>query len=341
MQTELPLNNDIDYTIVICTYNPDDRLLKRCLQAIYNLDTDGIGTEVILVDNSSSVPVDSLSYVREYLRKLPTMKMLMVAARGVNYARIAALAEAKGKYIIYFDHDNEPERNYLQELKKLNTKYPEVAAIGPGDVTIDFIDGIEKDIEEYARDAFREGHEASIKFSSVRDWQPCYPFGTGLCTYTFLLKEYNHLMRQGRLTVPEKADKELTIGEDMQMVLLCISKGYFAGVSPTLQIKHIIPGKRANDKYLLRLTYSTAICYESSLTQVFPIHGDKLKNEVISESKFSRQTLNKFLKARVSSDRHKVFDLVQFIASNMGIYLALRKPVPVLIKRIIKYLKLE
>ena len=117
----MPLSSDIDYSIVICAYNPDDRLLKRCLQAIYNLETDGIATEVILVDNSSSVPVDSLPYVREYLRKLPTMRVLMVAVRGANYARITAIAEARGKYIIYFDHDNEPERHYLQELKKLHS----------------------------------------------------------------------------------------------------------------------------------------------------------------------------------------------------------------------------
>ena len=337
----MPLSSDIDYSIVICAYNPDDRLLKRCLQAIYNLETDGIATEVILVDNSSSVPVDSLPYVREYLRKLPTMRVLMVAVRGANYARITAIAEARGKYIIYFDHDNEPERHYLQELKKLHSRYPEVAVVGPGDVTIDFIDGIEKNLETYARDVFREGREDSIKFSSVRDWQSCYPLGNGLCAYAFLLREYNHLIKQGKLTIPGRTDEELTIVDDMQMVLLCISKGYFAGVSPTLQIKHIIPKIRANDKYLQRLAYNTGICYESCLTQVFPKNAHKLQHEMISESKFSRQTLRKFLKARFSPDRDKLFDLVQFITVNTGIYLALHKPVPPLIKRITKYLQLE
>jgi glycosyltransferase involved in cell wall biosynthesis len=147
MQIQMPLIiYDLDYSIVICTYNPDERLLKRCLNAVYNLDTDGITLEVILVDNSSSIPIDSLPYVREYIRRIPFMKTIIVPVQGVNYARMAATTEAKGKHIIYFDDANEPESNYLQELKKLNTKYPQVAALGPGDVAIDFIDGIEKSI---------------------------------------------------------------------------------------------------------------------------------------------------------------------------------------------------
>jgi glycosyltransferase involved in cell wall biosynthesis len=342
MQIQMPLiSYHIDYSIVICTYNPDERLLKRCLNAVYNLDTAGITMELLLADNSSLIPVEGLPYVREYVRKIPSMKTIMVAVQGVNYARIAAVSEAKGKYIIYFDDDNEPASNYLQELKKLNAKYPQVAALGPGDVTVDFIDGIDKSIESYARIAFRERHEETIKFSRVCEWQPCYPFGSGLCTYTVLLKEYINLLRQGKFTMPGRKDKELTSGEDMQMVLLCISKGYFAGVSPTLQIKHIIPKARANDKYLQRLVYGTGICFETSLVQVFPTHKNKLKHEMISQSKFSVQTLKKFIEARLSSDHHKIFDLVQFIALNAGVYLALHKPVPAIVKRIVKYLKLE
>src|SRR5258705_8210788 len=102
MQIQMPLvSYETDYSIVICTYNPEERLLKRCLHAVLNLDTDGITLEVILVDNNSFFPVDGMSYVREYLRKIPYMKTMMVAVQGIKYARIAAIAGAKGKYIIY------------------------------------------------------------------------------------------------------------------------------------------------------------------------------------------------------------------------------------------------
>ena len=334
------IHYDIEYSIVICTYNPDERLLKRCLEAVNNLDTDGITSEVILVDNNSSIPLESLSYVRRYIKKIPSLKTLLVPIQGVNYARMAAISEARGKYIIYFDHDNEPQSNYLQELKKLNTTYPQVGALGPGDVTVDFIDGIEKSIESYARIAFQERHEEAIKFSRVREWQSCYPFGAGLCTYTHLVKEYINLAKKGRFPMPGKG-KHLAGVEDRQAVLLCISKGYFAGVSPALQIKQIIPATRANDKYLQQLTYGTAICYDTCIVQVFPEQKDKLKDQIIPELKFFREALKKYLKARWSSDPHKIFDLLEFIGSRAGVYLALNKPVPAAVKKIVTYLKLN
>ncbi|MEO6220270.1 MAG: glycosyltransferase [Ginsengibacter sp.] len=335
------LHEPIDYSIVICTYNPDERLLKRCLDAVYHLDTTGIKTEVILVDNNSAVPINTLPYVKEYLKKISPIKIIMVAAQGIKNARIGAIKEANGKFILYFDSDNEPERDYLQELNKLNKQFPKVAAIGPGDVKVDFIDGIDKNIEDYARLVFQDRHEVAIKFAGLRDWQSSYPFGTGLCVYSFLLKEYVSLSRQGKFTLSGGNGSQLTSGDDTQMVLLCINKGYAAGVSPSLKIKHIIPKDRANYKYLQRLAYGKGLCYESCLAQIFPEHKKKLQKEIISRPKFLRRTLEKYFNAKLSSDPHKIFELIQFIALNAGAYLALNKPVPGSIKRIVNYLKLD
>ena len=334
-------NHLVDYSIVICTYNPDERLLKRCLNAVHNLDTTGISTEVILVDNNSQVPVETLSYVRDYLAKIRSMKIMLVVKQGVKYARMAAIEQATGKHIVYFDYDNEPESNYLQALKRLNAQYPQVGALGPGNVVVDFIDGIDKTIESYGRVAFQERHEETIKFAGVPEWQPYYPFGTGLCTFAFLLKEYVQMAKQEKFTMPGRKADQLTSGEDTQMILFCISKGYFAGVSPDLKIKHIIPESRANFKYLQRLAYGTALCYQTCLVQVFPGHKNKLKQQVISESKFSTTALKKYLQARLNSDPVKMFDLIQFISLNAGVYEALAKPVPSPVKKIIKNLKLN
>ncbi len=331
---------EIDYTIVICAYNPDERLLKRCLEAVHNLDTHGITTEVILVDNNSINPLDRIQYVREYVRKIPSMKILLVAQQGVKHARMAAIEESKGKYIVYIDYDNEPEKNYLKELKKLNAQYANVAAWGPGDVTVDFIDGVDKKIEEYSRIAFQERHDTTIQSASLPEWQSCYPFGTGLCTHAFLLKEYNKLARQGKFTLQGRKEDQLTSGEDTQMVLLCISKGYFAGVSPTLKLTHMIPAERSNLQYLKRLAYGTGLSYETCLLQVFPEYLEKLQAEILPGSKFSRRTIKKYLKIKFSSDPFKIFELIRYIALNAGAYVALDKPLPPLVKSIIRRLKL-
>lgn len=331
----------IDYSLVICTYNPDERILKRCLEAVSRLDTTGIATEVILVDNNSNVPLQQQSYVKAFKGKIPGMHLLLVQEQGVNFARMAAIEKAAGNYIVYFDYDNEPESDYLQELKKLNEQFPRVAAWGPGNVKVDFIDGVDASIRQFASAAFQQREEQTIRTASESSWQSCYPFGTGLCTLAPLLKEFVLLAREGRFTASGRKGNKLSSGEDTQMVLHCISKGYAAGVAPSLKLTHIIPQQRANNKYLQRLLYGTFMCYETCLLQVFPEQKKSLEQKIISPWKFSRKSVKKFFRARWSKDPHKMFDLVHFIAIHAGTYAALNKPVPLPVNQIVRILKVE
>jgi glycosyltransferase involved in cell wall biosynthesis len=329
----------IDYSIVICTYNPDEQVLKRCLNAVIHLNTANITTEVILVDNNSKERLQELSYVKQYTAKIPGIRHLLVLKQGLTYARMSAIEQANGKHIVFFDDDNEAESEYLQELHKLNTQFPNVAAWGPGNVEVDFVDGVEDNIRKTALWLFQYRTATTIGFASIKEYQPCYPFGTGLCIKTDLCREYMSLVNQGRLTLTGRNGTKLTSGEDTQMVMLCISKGYAAGVSPALRITHIITAKRANRPYLNRLLHGTLVCYETCLLQIFPERREKLEQNIISSAKFSRQTLKKFLTARWKKDPQPTFDLIQFISLHAGVYTALDKPLPAIVNKVMKHLK--
>src|ERR1700744_633351 len=287
-----------DYSIVICTYNPDKRILKRCLDAVSNLKTENLAIEVILVDNNSTIPLKGLDWVNQYLEKIPGMQILTVLQQGVKYARMAAIEIAQGHHIVYIDYDNEPESDYLLELQKLNVQYPQVAAWGPGNVTVDFIDGVDSTLYEYAKIAFQERKDDKIAFSNDHDWQSHYPFGTGLCTNSNLLKEYVELAKAGRFTLPGRSGDQLSSGEDTEMVLLCVSKGFNAGVSPTLKLKHIIPGERANFNYLKRLAYGTSLCYHTCKVQVFPEYRKEITKCIISPFRFVRYSIKECFKLK-------------------------------------------
>lgn len=330
----------VDYSVVICSYNPDERLLNRCLTAIINLEAKDITYEVILVDNNSSKPVEQLTCVKALVGKLRNLSILHVTKQGVGYSRMAAIKKASGNYIIYFDYDNEPQCDYLLELNKLNNQYPEVAACGPGNVWVDFIDGIDPNIEDYARIAFQEKHMSKFSFSNIKEWQDIYPFGTGLCTKSSLLREYVEEVNAGIYTMPGRTGNKLSGGEDTQMVLHCLRKGYFAGSSPSLNLKHIIPANRANINYLKRLTYNTSLDYHTCLLQVFPEQRAYLESSCMSEAKFLRRSLKKFLRVMLLSDHTKIFDFIRFIGINEGLYKAIEKPVPRLVHKIIGFLKL-
>ncbi len=331
----------MDFSIVICAYNPDDRILTRCLQAVKHLDAAGINMETILVDNNSKDALRNQTYIREFAETIPSFIILEVKQQGVGYARRAAIEKAKGNHIVYIDADNEPDAGYLQQLRLLHQRYPNVGAWGPGEVTVDFIDGVDASIENFARGCFQERHESEISFSNEKDWQNCYPFGTGLCTTATLLRKYNKEADAGLLTMPGRNGKKLSSGEDTQMVLLCIREGFAAGVAPALKLSHIINRSRANAPYIERLIYGTYQCYGSSLLQVFPEQKKKLSDQILSPATFSRRALKKYLRIIFRPDQRKRFLLVEFLASQAGIYEALGKSLPALVKFIIKKMKVE
>jgi len=331
----------IDYSIVICTYNPEPRTLKRCLQAVKMLDRNGLLTEVILVDNNSKSAVKAQPYVIEFEQEIPGMKIIVVKEQGVKYARMAAIRESRGRYIVYIDYDNEPEKDYLQQLKILNSDYPDVAAWGPGEVTVDFIDGVEKRLEDFARSSFQEKHLPEIAFDNKNEWQSFYPVGTGLCTFSSVLKDYVKDAGNGRFSLPGRKGNQLTSGEDTQMVLLAVSKGFFAGSSPTLKLKHLIPESRANTGYIRRLIFGTVSCYETCMLEVFPEKLSGIQNKLLDPVTFTRRAAREFIKCSLGVNTMLTFDLIYWLGSNAGVYYALGKPLPGFVQWLIKYLKAE
>ena len=171
----MPVELPVDYSIIIYNHNTDERILNRCLAAVVALDREDLVTEVLFVDNNHLTPAESLGFVRQSFSKIPNMRGVIIPQEGVKYAAAEAIEKASGKYIVYIDADNEPERDYLQELKRLNAQVEQVGAWGPGNVTVQFIDNIENHLEEFARMAFRERHEETLKTAHLMEWQTFYP----------------------------------------------------------------------------------------------------------------------------------------------------------------------
>ena len=334
-------NYTIDYSVLICTYNPDQRLLQRCLEAVKDLQRNGITTEVILVDNNSTPALQSTPYIQHYLNQVPNMQLLNVTQQGLSYARMGGIAAARGKYIVFFDDDNEPDSAYLLALQQLHTQYPQVTAWGPGQVQVDFIDGIDPALEAYARPAFQERYEEKTAFSAEHEWQACYPFGTGLCMPAATLKGYIDGVNSGRFTLTGRNGQKLSSGEDTQMILYSIHSGGAAGTAPALKVTHIIPGKRTSPAYLKRLAYSTSLCYATCVAQVFPEYRQQVMREIKPPAKFSRQSFKKFLRLLLGANTLKQCRLAAEIGDMCGRYLLLQRPVPGMIRMIIQFMKLD
>lgn len=330
---------NIDYSILICTYNPDERLLQRCLNAVLLLQHEGISREIILVDNNSTVPLETLPYVRACMEREPAMKVINVKEQGLTHARMGGIEAAGGKYIVFFDDDNEPDSGYLQELKKLHTAYPQVGAWGPGNIWVDFIDGVDPKLESFARQIFQERHNEQTVFDNAAAWQDAYPYGTGLCMRADILNDFAAAIKQGQFTLTDRKGNSLSSGGDTQMVLFCIRSGAYAGVSPALKLQHMTPGKKANPLYMRRLVFGTGVCYATCMVEVFPSFRSKVEADCISPAKFTRKTFKKVLKMVFSTSPLKKYDLVYYLASVCGNYHALNKPWPAFVQSVLRALR--
>lgn len=335
----MSLAAETDFSIIVCTYNPDKDILIRCLNAIAALSTTNLSLEVIIVDNNSSVPLAKETYIQDFLSKISDTKLVLVKEQGLSYARMAGVEEAKGSNIVFFDDDNEPDINYIQVLASLNSRYPDVAAWGPGCIDVDFVNGVSEKLEEYAKSAFQDRHEKAITYSNQRSWQPCYPFGTGLCLKKAFLENYISLVKQNKFTLTDRKGGQMSSGGDTQMVLFCISKGVAAGVAPELKLKHIVPSKRTTFDYLKRLAYGTSLCYSTCVAEVFPDYLLEVERRVLNERKFAAKMFKKYLSLFFTSRPQKTLDLITYAGAVSGDYLVLKKSIPPLVKWVLKKLK--
>lgn len=331
----------LDFSVVICTYNPHEEVFKRCLNAVERLDKAALNIEILLIDNNSITPIGTLDCVKSFLKnESSTSRLILVKEQGLTHARVAGIEAAKGEHIVFFDDDNEPEADYLQELKQINGAYEDVAAWGPGIVDVDFIDGIDSLLEGFARAAFQQRSTDYIAYSNLRSWQECYPFGTGLCIKTKLLVAYVDKLKEGVFSMTDRKGKSMSSGGDTQMVLFCIKNGYAAGVSPRLKMIHIIPASRTNFQYLQRLCYGTAVCYNQLLVEVFPENFERISKSIISESRFKKKVLTKYMKLLFRPNPIKQLAFINYIAAICGTYYVIGKAIPKSVQWVIKRLEL-
>ncbi|MEO6231195.1 MAG: glycosyltransferase [Ferruginibacter sp.] len=258
------------FTIIICTHNPNEQLLNRLLTALQQIENPGLIQELIIVDNNSTGSLAELKSVRDFVVSNSRVRIITESKPGLTNARIAGIKLATADWIIFFDDDNEPAVNYLSHSASLVNQYPQVGAWGPGNVSVEFFG---KPVENWIlnfKHLFQLRYASEIKFSNKKDYQDCYPHGTGLVISKKIAVDYIALYETGALTLSDRVGKSLSSGGDTQMVLLTIKNGLYAGISPHLNINHLIESKKANLTYLKKQVYYTASSYFTAYNEIFP-----------------------------------------------------------------------
>jgi glycosyltransferase involved in cell wall biosynthesis len=114
------------FSIVIPTYNRPERL-ATCLEAIAHLDYPSDHFEVIVVDDGSPTPIDSV--VTPFLNQI-NITLITQTNAGPAAARNTGAEKARGEFIAFTDDDCQPTPNWLKALATQFATTPDCLAGG-------------------------------------------------------------------------------------------------------------------------------------------------------------------------------------------------------------------
>lgn len=259
-----------DISIVICTYNPDLAVLKRCLDAVSALDGAGRSIECILVDNNSSPAISGHELVKNFLRNFPFSQLIVETKPGLTHARVAGTDRCTAPVVVFFDDDNEPESGYLNGALTFMQQHPDAGVIGPGIIQVDFTDGASSLIKRF-RDVYQEINMPGFRMGTDCSQYPSYyPYGTGMVVRKQIMDEYASRVKAGSLATMGRKGNVLMGGEDVQIVWLALQNGFAVGRTPDLSLVHMINKGKSNFSYLKRLAYGGGLSYLPARFEVFP-----------------------------------------------------------------------
>lgn len=339
------INDEIaQLSIVVPTYNPEERILSRIVTAIESLEIDnGSRVECVIVDNNSKRPVKELACVKAFLDRCTWAEVIQEPRQGLVFSRIAGIKATTAPAIVFFDDDNEPAPDYLSVARRCLKDWPSVAIWGPGRISVVFLDPVPDRFRQSFGEAFNERRQQYPEYGCVpASWTHFYPAGMGQVIRREVAERYIEAVESGLLTSTGRSHGSLASAEDMQLVWEAVKMGHAAGVHPQLQMTHLIPARRSNVSYVKRLTFGCASSYSPALVESFPSERANVSNQIPSNAHILKRLLQitsrELLRLRVS---YLTVELAGFLGEVVGGLCAARSKKREWVFGLVKLLKLE
>jgi glycosyltransferase involved in cell wall biosynthesis len=258
---------NLKLSVVICSHNPVKAYIDRTIDALKHQSLAYEQWELILIDNASKNALASEIDLSWH----PNASHVLEPTLGLTYARQAGIKNSKADIIVFVDDDNILDLDYLEHVLEISIQHPTLGAWG-GQAQPEFEIGPEAWAKPYLwMLAIREldtDRWANIFYCD--DTTPC---GAGLCVKRSIAKKYSAMLKSDpkRQNLGRKGQSLISC-EDIDLAYTACDNGLGTGVFSRLKLTHIIPAKRLQEDYLLRLAeangYSKVIV--QSLRHKFP-----------------------------------------------------------------------
>lgn len=247
-------------TVIVCTHNPRPDYLCRTLAALQQQTLPFKDWELLVIDNASDTPLSNWVDVSWH----PHAEVIAEPTLGLTAARLRGLAEARGEILVFVDDDNVLAPDYLQQSWTILEQHASIGALG-GKSLPEFEVTPEPWFEQAnvslgLRDLGEGvqichwGKGASSVDAPPRAYPAYAPIGAGLVIRKVAMQLYSDRLSQDfRHRALGRSGKQLTSGEDNDIVLTLLEQGWGVGYFPQLQLHHLMGRDRLSKEYLARL----------------------------------------------------------------------------------------
>lgn len=256
-------------SVAICSYNPNIHYLNQVLESLKQQSLAKDQWELVLIDNNSNSPIAELIDLSWH----PNVRICVEPQQGLTNARIRSVIESQGEIMVCVDDDNILQPDYLEKASAFMTLHPEVGAIGGKALPI-----WEQAPPEWfyslgislgCRDLGNQLKVTQQRGSKIEVYPDFAPIGTGMVIRKTAFQIYVHEVQNDpiRRTLG-RTGKTLTSGEDNDMMLTLLKKGWELAYVPELIVEHLMPKSRIDTAYLARMAFES----NKSWVQVLAVH---------------------------------------------------------------------
>ncbi len=256
-----------EISVILCTHNPREDYLNRVLEALSQQTLPYADWELLIIDNASQVCLEEQLDLSWH----PQGRVIREETLGLTAARLTGFRESQGQLLVFVDDDNVLERDYLDQIKTIAQQYPQVGALSGKsipeyEVTPEpWIKSFHQilALRDLGNSVLVEAHD-----SEERNYPHCAPVGAGMVIRRLAFMAYHSATNDNSLSLGRKG-KQLTSGEDNDIILTILSSGWSVGYFPQLKLTHLISANRLNKDYMARLNRAAT----RSWVQVLDMHG--------------------------------------------------------------------
>lgn len=241
-------------SIIICAHNPRPDYLGRVLGALREQTLPKERWELLLIDNASKEPLAAIWNLGWH----PSARHVRENELGLTPARLRGIREACAEVLIFVDDDNVLEAGYLEHANRLSAEWPKLGAWG-GTCEPEFEKAPAPELARITEClAIRSVNRAMWCNFAVGNYQ-AIPFGAGMCVRRAVAEEYLRLAQKDpcRFSLDRKGTS-LVSGGDLDLALTAHDLGLGTGLFPELILTHLIPARRVQKEYLVKMFESQA-----------------------------------------------------------------------------------